>query len=96
MKRLIIYIVCVAFCMSLAGPAYSVEKKKKDKPKTEQKSKQPAKKPTPPPAKKPEPPKKPKYDDFVDKNKNGIDDRKENLKKKPSKSKKGSAPPANL
>lgn len=64
--------------------AFAVEKVEKTKPTDPpKKSAEPAK-PTPPakpaspnsPTKKSAPPKK-KYDDFIDKNKNGVDDRKE-------------------
>lgn len=96
MKRLLTYAFCTLFLLSSGGSAWAVEKKSKDdKPasKTEEKKK-PEKKSDNEPEEKPakkapqKPPKKPakkkKYDDFVDKNKNGIDDRRENLKKKPS------------
>jgi hypothetical protein len=64
-----------------------VEKKdKKGKPQTSQQAKKKPTKATPKkPPKQPPPAKKPpakKYDDFIDKNKNGIDDRRENLIKK--------------
>lgn len=92
MKRAILFLILGLFLVSAGGNAWSVEKKSKDKKpasKTEEKKK-PEKKPE---AKKPQAPpkkKKPKkkYDDFVDKNKNGIDDRRENLKKKPEDKKK--------
>jgi len=87
MKRILTYLVCTLFLLASGGSAFAVEKKSKDTkpaPKTEEKKK-PEKKPETEkpekPTKKPEP--KKKYDDFVDKNKNGIDDRRENLKKKP-------------
>ncbi|MCP4684301.1 MAG: hypothetical protein GY867_02535 [bacterium] len=96
MKRILTFIFCAAFLVSGGGSAWAVEKKSKEKPKTEtEEKKEPAKKEAPkkPAAKKPSPPKKKpetkkKYDDFVDKNKNGIDDRRENLKKKPTEKKK--------
>ena len=91
MKRVFTLLICTLFLLSCGGSSWAVEKKSKDeKPasKTEQKkpeAKPADKKPAPPQAK--QEPKK-KYDDFVDKNKNGIDDRRENLKKKPSDTKK--------
>jgi hypothetical protein len=62
----------------LAGQtSFAVEKVEKKKPGTTQPTRPitPPPKPATPP-KKPDPTKK-KYDDFIDKNKNGVDDRKE-------------------
>lgn len=90
MKRILVYIFALAFVLSAVGSASAIdvrtngvevsaikkkEKKKVDKPKQPTEPKQA---PDPPPQK----PKK--YDDFVDQNNNGIDDRKENLKEKPT------------
>lgn len=84
MKRYIPYVVAVGLALSCIGSGWAVEKKEKEKPKQEQVKPKEAPKPAPPvddkKAEKPKPPKK--YDDFVDKNNNGVDDRKENLKKK--------------
>ena len=96
MKRFLTYAFCALFLLSSGGGAWAVEKKSKDNkpPSKSEEKKKPEKKPDKEPAKEPpkEPTKKPekkkKYDDFVDKNKNGIDDRRENLKKKPSAKKK--------
>ena len=83
MKKILTYLICLAFALSLSGPVLAVDKKeKKPKTKTEEK-----KKPESSDKKKPEAKKK-KYDDFIDKNKNGVDDRRENVKKKPASSKK--------
>jgi hypothetical protein len=81
MKRFITYIVCSAFLISLSGNVAAVEKKEKKQVKKQvvQKKKAPAKKST-----RIVPRGKRKYDTFVDRNKNGIDDRKENLKQKPA------------
>ncbi len=79
-KLLTIGIMLATLCTSVA---FAVEKVEKKTPTAPKKVTEPAK-PTPPakpavpnpPSKKPSPPKK-KYDDFIDKNKNGVDDRKE-------------------
>ncbi len=86
MKRLIIYLVCSAFLISLGGNVMAVEKKDKKPVKKEVvlKNKKSTKKiPLSTTKSKKQVPKK-KYDSFIDKNKNGIDDRKENLKQKPA------------
>jgi hypothetical protein len=61
--------------LSLAGTAVSVEKKKTDKSKSKQEQVEPKKD-----SNKAEHQKK--YDNFIDNNRNGVDDRRENLKKK--------------
>ncbi|HUV30242.1 MAG TPA: hypothetical protein VMY05_04005 [Acidobacteriota bacterium] len=90
MKRLLTYLLCAAFLFSLSGVASAVEKKKKeDTPKAKvQKRDTSSKTVTKTTAKKtilvPKRPAatKKKYDNFVDRNKNGVDDRRENLKQK--------------
>lgn len=82
MKRTIIYLVAGLFLLALSSDVNAVEKKdkKKEQPVVNEKNQKPSRdssqQKTPAVEKK-------KYDDFVDKNKNGIDDRKENLKEKP-------------
>lgn len=78
MKRLITYLVCSVFLISVSGNVAAVEKKEKKPVKTQvvQKKKVLTKKGTK------FVPKRKKYDSFIDKNKNGIDDRQERLKKK--------------
>ena len=76
------YIVLALLLFSLAGVAPAVEKKPKSTPPAQQPKTPPAKPKdtqTNKPKKQPDPPKK--FDDFIDKNKNGVDDRKENPKK---------------
>jgi hypothetical protein len=85
MRRILVIIISLA-CFLIAGQtSFAVDKVEKKTGQT-QTTKPPAPKPVTPPTrptspKKPDPPKK-KYDDFIDKNKNGIDDRQE----KPGKS----------
>jgi hypothetical protein len=79
MKRFLILLAALALAMSLAAIAGAVEKKEKaadDKkpPIVESKDQ---KKPAP------SADSKKKYDDFVDNNKNGIDDRSESIRPKP-------------
>ncbi len=85
MKRLAVYIVCGMFVLSLSGPVSAVDKKKKQSVKQQevQKKTPDSAKPgsTLKPARGTPVPKK-KYDDFIDTNKNGIDDRQEKLKQK--------------
>jgi len=78
MKRLMAYLLCGLFLISVTGNVVAVEKKEKKPVKTQvvQKKKVPTKKSTK------IVPKRKKYDSFIDKNKNGIDDRQERLKKK--------------
>jgi len=78
MKRLMAYLLCGFFLISVTGNVVAVEKKEKKPAKTQvvQKKKVPIKKSTK------IIPKRKKYDNFIDKNKNGIDDRQERLKKK--------------
>ncbi|UCE23999.1 MAG: hypothetical protein JSU74_11980 [Candidatus Zixiibacteriota bacterium] len=85
MRKITIYIFALLFLFSVSSPVLAVDKKDKkdttdkvvdkkvDQPKDQTQQ--------PQPPKQTEPPKK-KYDDFQDKNNNGIDDRKENLKQK--------------
>ncbi len=78
MKRLMVYLLCGFFLISVTGNVAAVEKKEKKPAKTQvvQKKKVPTKKSTKFVLK------RKKYDNFIDKNKNGIDDRRERLKKK--------------
>jgi len=87
MKRLITYLVCSVFLISVSGNVAAVEKKEKKPTKTQvvKKEKALTKKGTtivPKGEKGIVVTKKKKYDSFIDKNKNGIDDRQERLKKK--------------
>jgi hypothetical protein len=77
MKRIAIIFGMLAAMLFAGSQAAAVEKVEKKKPATTQPTRPttPPPKPATPP-KKPTPPKK-KYDDFIDKNKNGVDDRKE-------------------
>lgn len=79
-KILTIGLALSALFLSSANAVEKVEKKKPEPPKkvTEPAKPNPPAKPTSPnqPSKKPDPSKK-KFDDFIDKNKNGVDDRKE-------------------
>ncbi len=77
MKRYLIMLVCGVWIVGAVAPVLAVEKKEKSAttqaaPKKGQST---AKRPTVNKGKA-----APKYDDFVDKNKNGIDDRKETTK----------------
>lgn len=86
MKFRVTYLVAALMLFSLSGATLAVEKKPKESPPTQQpvapapksKDSQAAKQ------KKQEAPPK-KFDDFIDKNKNGVDDRKESSKKPESK-----------
>lgn len=83
MKTKQILTIGLALATICAGSVLAVEKVEKKKPEPPKKISEPAK-PTPPAKptspkqspKKTEPSKK-KFDDFIDKNKNGVDDRKE-------------------
>lgn len=80
MRRVLVIIFTLAGFLFAGQTSFAVEKvEKKKSPTTQPKPAEP-KKPAPPakptPPKKTEPSKK-KYDDFIDKNKNGVDDRKE-------------------
>lgn len=102
MKRFLYILLSAVILFSFCGDAFAVNKKsKKDTSKQTvvQKQKPPVKKPPAKSGKKVKPSTKgkgKKYDNFVDKNNNGIDDRKEKLvpkagkqaKKKPIKKKK--------
>ena len=90
MKRVITYLTCAAWLFVVAAPVGAVDKKE-DKSKTEQKKDSTATKDSLKTAKKDStgkpisPAVRPgakKYDNFIDQNKNGIDDRRENLKRK--------------
>jgi hypothetical protein len=84
MKKFITYFVCGLFLISLGGNLSAVEKQDKKSAKQEvvaKKQKTPQKgalqlRNTKPTVQK-------RYDTFIDQNKNGIDDRRENLKAKP-------------
>jgi hypothetical protein len=81
MKRTIIYLIAALFLFSATGPVFAVDKKEKDKSKTQETDrKQSPRKDTSDRSSKAQQSKK--YDDFIDNNHNGIDDRRENLKKK--------------
>ena len=87
MKRLVVYIACICLVLAAAPSGFAVEKKGKGKAKTSQvqkKSVKPAAKKAVPKYKQVPTPRtgSKKYDTFVDRNKNGVDDRKEHLKKK--------------
>ena len=87
MKKFVVYIVCACFLLAAAPSGFSVEKKGKEKAGTQQvqkKSVQPAAKKAHPKYKQVPTPRtgSKKYDTFVDQNRNGVDDRKEHLKKK--------------
>lgn len=102
MKRLLYALLSLAILFSFCGDSFAVNKKsKKDtsKQKIVKQQKPVVKKPTVKTSKTVKPPTKgkgKKYDNFIDKNGNGIDDRKEKLvpkagkqaKKKPVKKKK--------
>lgn len=87
MKRLMTYLLCGFFLISVTGNVAAVEKKEK---KTAKKQVVVKKKAVPSKSVKVVPKGKKgtvattkrKYDNFIDKNKNGIDDRQERLKKK--------------
>ena len=85
MRKWITYIICTLFLFSISGSALAVEKKTKDKEATTQKKETPketeVKKTNPTmTATTTKVDNKKKYDNFIDKNKNGIDDRREDLK----------------
>lgn len=95
MKKLIPYLIAATLLITGVSSVCAVEKKQKETPAakpTQQVAKDSSAKPTKPPEQKVQP--KPadrtakvekKYDNFVDRNNNGVDDRKENLKKKDGK-----------
>ena len=82
MKRTLIVIISALLLVSVPGPLFAVEKKKSKKYKQEQTDRKPPSKDSSasPGAQQQRPAKK--YDNFIDENGNGIDDRRENLKKK--------------
>jgi len=83
MKRYLAYIICALFLFSLNGSLLAVEKKDKKKiEKKEQVQEKDLTKKDPKATDTKQKATEKKYDTFVDKNNNGIDDRKENLKKK--------------
>ena len=88
MRKVLIYALCMAFVVSMNVGLQAVEKKQKETvSKVEKPKEQPPKTPPKVAAKQPvvsgetKTQVKKKYDDFIDNNKNGIDDRRENLKK---------------
>ena len=85
MRRVIVIIFCLAGFLLAGQTSFAVEKVEKKQTSTTQPRPAEPKKPTSPrpatPPKKTEPSKK-KYDDFIDKNKNGVDDRKETPRKR--------------
>lgn len=82
MKTIGLLVVAALMLCALNGSAYAVEKKPKSAPATQQPA-SPAPKPKDSQVAKPKKQEAPakKFDDFVDKNKNGVDDRKESAKK---------------
>ncbi len=92
MKHVMTYLFCTVWLIAAALPASAVEKKgKDDKAKTEQSKKTTPQKELSKSAKDTTQKKSPssslapsqrKFDDFIDNNRNGIDDRRENLKRK--------------
>ncbi len=87
MKRILVFLIVTALVMSLSTLAGAVEKKEKKADEKKQPSSQAANQKKAATA---EADKK-KYDSFVDNNKNGIDDRSENLKPKPTPAKPAAA-----
>lgn len=86
MKNVLTYIITAAFVLSLSSVVPAVEKTPKNPPPKEPPKTAPQKpKDTPKVKAKEQPPAPKKFDDFIDKNKNGVDDRKENLPKKEGK-----------
>ena len=83
MRRLISYLIVVILMMATIQPAWAVDKKKKEEPKktTVEVKKKQAEKIKAPVISATKGLSK-KFDKFVDKNKNGIDDRRENLRTK--------------
>lgn len=86
MRTLIVILVCAGFLFAGAPDGFAVEKKGKDKSTGTHVKVTPAPKPTP---KKPSAKSKDtrasntkKFDTFIDRNHNGVDDRHENLKRK--------------
>jgi hypothetical protein len=82
LTRVVTFLVGVAFVLVATAGVSAVEKKEKKSKDQKEQPQAPSTDKKSPEAKEPE---KKKYDDFVDKNKNGIDDRKENIKEKPAK-----------
>ncbi len=81
MKRILTFCIAAAFAVSLTTSAFGVDKKeKKESPKTEAKADSAGKKKEAAASDSQK-----KYDDFIDLNKNGKDDRYENRKPKSSK-----------
>jgi hypothetical protein len=75
MDRFLAYMICAGLVLMLCSPVAAVEKRSKNAPK-----KPVATKAQPPANQGQHPPKK--YDSFVDRNNNGIDDRQESAKTK--------------
>lgn len=91
LKRLLTFAICAMLALALAAPVGAVKKEKSDKKAkltqvdTKKKVGDAKKKTSTTPAAKAKVKKAPvkgRYDTFVDKNNNGIDDRKEQLKQK--------------
>jgi hypothetical protein len=85
MKKLLTGLMCGIFLISLGGNLAAVEKKDKKSPQKEvvqNKQTTPQKSTLRPKSAGKQTPQK-RYDTFIDQNKNGIDDRQENLKAKP-------------
>ena len=81
MKRIVIFFTAAAFVLSLTTNVFGVDKKgKKESPKTEKKADSTVQKKEAAASASEK-----KYDDFIDLNKNGKDDRRENRKSKPPK-----------
>ncbi len=100
MKTIVVYILTGLLAVSFSGTAQAVEKKEKDAKKIEKKElvneKQQQKGGSQEKAAKTsvnsnKTPAQNKFDSFIDKNNNGIDDRKENLKSKDQQQKKAEA-----
>ena len=85
MKRFIVLLVSMAVLLAFSGDVMAVSKKtKKDTTKVVKQQKPKVKKPAAPKTVK-KVTKEKKYDNFIDKNNNGIDDRKEKLVPKAAK-----------
>jgi len=82
MRRFFTWVVCVLMLAAFNGSAFAVEKKTKDKAAKQTVQKKTTAKTKGKTAGRTKASTSKKYDNFIDKNKNGIDDRRENLKKK--------------
>ena len=90
MKRLMIYLLCSLFLVAAMSPAYAVDKKKTDKNKSTQVTKDKSQNDSSSSNSQSQK----KYDDFIDKNQNGVDDRRENLVPKTEEPKSDNSKPA--